>query len=124
MDSAYGLLKRIAKEVQYSVIITDIIMTIYVLWLIITNRSDWLPGLLFSWTPIGSWLLFRANKLFHLCLTHKLMLIHSSLIYFCCIYQAYIGFGLILYPMRWLMFVSGIILMIRLIIQQRHKCCI
>lgn len=116
--SAYTLLRRIGKEVQYSVIGTDVVMTIYVLWLIITNTAHWIPGVLFSWTPIGAWLLLRANRLFHLCVLHKLMLIHSFLVYCCCVYQAQFGFGILLYPMRWLMFISGVLLIIQLIFKQ------
>lgn len=112
------LIKQIAKEVQYSVILTDFIMTMYVLWLIITNTSHWLPGILFGFTPYGVWLLHRANKLFHLCLIHRLMLIHSFIIYICCVYQAYFGFGIMLYPMRWCMFLLGLSVILALIVQQ------
>lgn len=116
MNAQLKLLKKIGKEVQYNVIITDIIMTIYVLWLIVTNTVHWLPGVLFSWTPIGAWLLLRANKLFHLCCIHRMMLVHSFLVYMCCVYQAQFGFGNILYPMKWLMFISGVLLIVQLII--------
>lgn len=121
MEHTLTLLKEIGKEVQYSVILTDIILTVYVLWLIITNTAHWLPGVLFSWTPIGAWLLLRANKLFHLCIIHRMMLIHSFLVYCCCVYQAKFGFGIMLYPMRWIMFILGVSLIIQLIIQQIHK---
>lgn len=47
MNNQLTLLKNIGKEVQYSAIDTDIVMTIYVLWLIITNTAHWLPGVLF-----------------------------------------------------------------------------
>lgn len=114
------LLKSIENEIKYSVIITDIIMTIYVLWLILTNTSHWLPGILFGLTPYGTWLLLKANKLFHLCMTHKLMLIHSFMIYLCCIYQAQFGFGILLYPMRWVIFTIGFLLIIQLIYKKRE----
>lgn len=121
MDTTFNILKSISKEIQYSVIITDIILTLYVLWLIITNTAYWLPGVLFGLTPYGTWLLLKANKVFHLCLTHKLMLIHGFLIYVCCIYQAYFGFGILLYPMRSIMFILGLLLFIKLMVQQVKK---
>ena len=121
MNSTYSLIKKIGREVKCSVVLTDVIMTLYVLWLIITNTAHWLPGVLFSWTPLGTLMLFRANKLFNLCLTHKLMIIHSFLIYMCCVYQAYYGFGNLLYPMRIIMFTSGFILIVITIIKYNKK---
>lgn len=121
MYSPLELLKEISKEVKYSVVLTDVILTLYVLWLIITNTSHWLPGVLFSWTPIGTWLLLRANKLFQLCLIHRLMIFHSFIVYLCCVYQVQYGFGILLYPMRWLMFLSGLFLIIGVIIQFIRK---
>lgn len=114
MESKAALIKKIGKEVQYSVVLTDVVLTLYVLWLIVTNTAHWLPGVLLGYTPVGIWLLLRANRLFHLCCVHRMMLIHSFLVYCCCVYQAYFGFGCILYPMRWLMFLSGLYLIIRL----------
>lgn len=121
MQSLNSLIKQIGREVQLSVVATDIVMTIYVLWLIVTDTAHWLPGVLFSWTPIGTFLLLRANKLFHLCIIHKLIIIHSTLVYMCCVYQAYFGFGCILYPMRWLMFISGLYLMYK-VWTKRNNC--
>ena len=121
MNSTYSLIKKIGREVKCSVILTDVIMTLYVLWLIITNTAHWLPGVLFSLTPLGKLMLFRANKLFNLCLTHKLMIIHSFLVYMCCVYQAYYGFGNLLYPMRIIMFTSGFILIVVTIIKYNKK---
>lgn len=115
MNDTYRLLKEISLKVKYSVVITDMILTIYVLWLIATDTAHWLPGMLFGYTPVGAYLLLRANKLFHLCLTHKLMIIHSFVVYLCCVYQAYYRFGIMLYPMRWLMFISGLYLILQLI---------
>lgn len=88
MNSTLNLIKEISAKVKYSVVITDIILTVYVLWLIATDTAHWLPGMLFGYTPVGAYLLLRANKLFHLCLTHKLMIIHSFIVYLCCVYQA------------------------------------
>lgn len=121
MDTKILLIKKIEKEVKYSVVITDLIMTIYVLWLIITSTSHWLPGILFGLTPYGTWLLFRANRLFHLCILHRLMLVHSFIVYGCCVYQAYFGFGELLYPARWIMFSSGFLLFLQLVIGRLIK---
>lgn len=118
MEHLNTLIKKIGKEVQYSVVLTDIILTTYVLWLIVTNTSHWLPGVLFSWTPAGAWLLLRANRLFNFCILHKLMIFHSFAVYCCCVFQSQFGFGIMLYPMRWLMLILGLGLIIQLIIQQ------
>lgn len=107
-----SLLRRIEFEIKVGVILTDIIMTFYVLWLIITNDSSWIPGALFGFTPFGAYELYRAGTLFHLCRTHKCMLIHIVAVYCCCIYQAQFGFGDTLAAMRWIMFITGFILML------------
>lgn len=117
MENKYKLIKHIETEVKLVVALTDIIMTFYVLWLIITNTSTWIPGALFGFTPLGAYELFRAGKLFHLCKTYKLMIIHSLLIYCCCLYQAQFGFGNNLSAMRWIMFISGFILIISIILK-------
>lgn len=106
------LLKNIELEIKLVVAITDIIMTLYVLWLIVTNTSTWIPGALFGFTPLGAYELFRAGKLFHLCRIYNLMIIHSLLIYCCCLYQAEFGFGEYLSTFRWTMFITGAILTI------------
>lgn len=115
METKFRLIKHIETEVKLVVVFTDIIMTLYVLWLIVTNTSTWIPGALFGFTPLGAYELFRAGKLFHLCKTYKLMIIHSLLIYCCCIYQAKYNFGNQLETMRWIMFISGVILIVSII---------
>lgn len=121
MENQVKLINKIGKEIKYSVVFTDIMLTIYVLWLILTDTAHWLPGALLGYIPIGLQLLLKSNKIFHLCIVHRVMLIHSFLVYFCCIYQAYYGFGNMLYPIRWLMFVSGLCLITQLIIKQSIK---
>ena len=125
MENKYRLIKNIETEVKFIVVLTDVIMTFYVLWLIITNTSTWIPGTIFGFTPLGAYELFRAGKLFHLCKTYKLMIIHSLLIYCCCIYQAEIGFSNQLIHMRWIMFISGIVLIISVIFKlfYYNECC-
>lgn len=118
MENQVKLINKIGKEIKYSVVFTDIMLTIYVLWLILTDTAHWLPGALLEYTPIGLWLLLKANKIFNLCIVHRIMLIHSFLVYCCCIYEAYYRFGIMLQPMRWIMFISGLCLIIQLIIKQ------
>ena len=118
------LLKTIQKEIKFGVIFTDVLMTLYVLWLILTNTSTWIIGVLFGFTPFGILELFRANKLFGLCKIHKAMLLHTAAVYFCCIYQAQWGFGAHLSYMRWIMFLWGfaliLILLIKLLLKDEH----
>lgn len=115
MEKKYKLIKTIETEVKFIVVLTDVIMTFYVLWLIITNTSTWILGAIFGFTPLGAYELFRAGKLFHLCKTYKCMIIHSLFVYCCCIYQAKIGFENQLSAMRWIMFISGFILILFII---------
>lgn len=117
MEKKYRLIKNIETEVKLVVVLTDVIMTLYVLWLIITNTSTWIPGALFGFTPLGAYELYRAGKLFNLCKTYNLMIVHSLLVYCCCLYQAQIGFGSQLSTMRWTMFISGFILIISIILK-------
>lgn len=111
-------LKSIAKEIQIGVILIDILLTLYVLWLIITDTSSRVVGELFGFTPFGTYLLLRANKVFGLCWLHKLMLLHSSAVYICCIYQAEIGFANVLSEFRWVMFSWGVLLILWLCIKR------
>lgn len=115
------LLTTIQKEIKFGVVFIDVLMTLYVLWLIITNTSTWIIGVLFGFTPFGVLELFRANELFGLCKIHKAMLIHTTAVYFCCVYQAQWGFGWQLPYMRWLMFLWGVLLIVVLIIKRYVK---
>ena len=121
MDKTFSLLKKIGEEIKYSVVITDLIMTLYCLWLIITNTSSWIPGALFGYTPFVILLLLKANKLFKFCLIHRLMLLHTGAVYCCCMYQAYYGFEEYLGLFRQIMFLSGLYLIVSLIVK-RCKC--
>lgn len=116
-----SILRQIELEIKIGIIIIDIIMTLYVLWLIITNSSTWLVGVLFGFTPFGVFELIRAGKLFNLCICHKLMLFHIMAVYCCCIYQAYIGFGDTLAIMRWITFIIGFILLL-LVLFKKCQC--
>lgn len=115
------LLRQIELEIKIGIIVIDVMMTLYVLWLIITNSSTWLIGILFGFTPFGVFELIRASKLFNLCICHKLMLYHIIAVYCCCIYQAYICFGTTLAIMRWIMFIIGFVLFL-LVLFKKSKC--
>lgn len=120
------LIKHIESEVKLIVVITDLMMTLYVLWLIGTNTSTWIPGVLFGFTPLGAYELLRAGKLFHLCTTYKLMILHILAVYGCCVYQAQYGFGETLPYFRASMFLIGLGLIISVIIKLlccNERCC-
>lgn len=119
-----NLMRHIELEVKFGVIITDLLMTCYVLWLIITNDSSWIPGAILGFTPFGAIELIRAGRLFNLCINHKLMIVHIMGVYGCCIYQAYYGFGEILGEMRVIMFLSGLLLLLNALrIKYYGRCC-
>lgn len=118
MNSVYEkslLLKKISLEIKIGVVLMDILMTLYVLWLIITNTSTWIIGALLGFTPFGAYELLRADKLFGFCIVHKLMIWHIVAVYCCSIFQAKIGFNVALPYVRCIMFISGIYLIIKLI---------
>ena len=114
-DNKLTILKHIETEIKLIVVITDLFMTLYVLWLIITNTSTWIPGALFGLTPFGAYELLKAGTLFKLCRTYHLMIYHICAVYCCCLYQAQYGFGDYLSIFRWSMFISGAILIICII---------
>lgn len=121
MENAKDILHELQKEVKLGVVWIDLLLTIYVCWLIITNTSSWVPGALLGLTPLGSYMLLRASKLFNLCIFHKLMIMHANLVYYCCLYQANYGFGITLPYMRWLMFLIGLWLLYNIIIRRYCK---
>ena len=47
MKNKYNLLRTIERELKFGVVWIDVFMTLYVLWLILTNDSTWLVGVLF-----------------------------------------------------------------------------
>uniref|UniRef100_A0AAU8MGB4 Uncharacterized protein n=1 Tax=Geladintestivirus 1 TaxID=3233133 RepID=A0AAU8MGB4_9CAUD len=122
MKDKLSLLKQIQQELKYGIIISDLLMTLYVLWLIITDNSTWLIGILLGFTPYGTYMLFRADKLYDLCICHKLMIAHIVIVYSCCLFQAKCGFGEYLPIARWLAFISGILLIFLIIINKIYGC--
>lgn len=122
MKDKLSILKELQLEIKYGIILTDLLMTLYVLWLIITNKSTWLAGAVLGFTPYGAYLLLRADKLYDLCICHKLMIIHIMCVYACCIYQAEYGFGDYLPVMRWILFIIGVNIFILTIINKCYGC--
>lgn len=112
-----SLIRRIEREVRRDVLLADLFMTLYCLYLIITDSATLWIGFVFGFTPMGCAMLVNASRLFKLCLTHKLMILHINMVSACVIYQAEVGFGDWLPFMRSLMFSIGLLLWIRLIYQ-------
>lgn len=122
MKNKYNLLRTIERELKFGVVGIDVFMTLYVLWLILTNDSTWLVGILFGFTPFGVVQLYRAHELFNFCIWHKLMLIHTVMVYGCCVYQAYFGFSPEILPIaRWIMFLFGVFCIIGLLLKKCHE---
>lgn len=121
MQSQLNLIHAIGKCVRMDVIVADMCMTVYCLFLIITDSSNVAPAFLFGFTPFGVRMLLKASKFYGLCYIHKAMIIHSLAVAFCCAYQSGIGFGGALYPMRWMMFITGLILILHLLCSQIKK---
>ena len=118
MNSVYEkslLVKKIGLEIKIGVVLMDLLMTLYVLWLIITDTSTWIVGALLGFTPFGAYELLRADKLFGFCIVHKLMIWHTVAVYCCCVFEAKVGFSDILPYARWTMFLSGVYLIYKLI---------
>lgn len=76
---------------------------------------------------IPSILILAISQMFKFCYIHKMLTIYSLVVDFCINFQRYIGFGIILYPMRVLLFIIGIIVFILLVTKfnkYRYKCLI
>ena len=76
---------------------------------------------------IPSILILAISQMFQFCYIHKMLTIYSLCIDLCINYQRYIGFGVLLQPMRIGMFIIGTIIFILLIIKfnkYRQKCLI
>lgn len=97
--------------IRRDVILCEVAMTTYVLYLIITNNSNVWVGSIFGFSPWGVNMLFLASRIYGLCRLHKMMIIHISAVTGCIILHYEIGWGELLPIMRWLMFSSGAFLM-------------
>ena len=75
---------------------------------------------------IPSLLILAISKLFRFCWLHKLFTMYSLSVDLCINYERLIGFGLLLQPIRSLLFIIGTFLFILLIVKfnkYRKKCC-
>lgn len=112
------IIRDIEKDVKRDVLLSDMAMTLYCLYLIIADSSTMWIGFIFGFTPWGIKMLLKASRFFHLCFIHKAMIIHILMVYICIMYHAEIGFGERLGLFRWLMFLTGMSLWTKLGIQQ------
>lgn len=75
---------------------------------------------------IPSLLILAISRLFRFCWLHKLFTMYSLSVDLCINYERLIGFGLLLQPIRSLLFIIGTFLFILLIVKfnkYRKKCC-
>lgn len=75
---------------------------------------------------IPSLLILAISRLFRFCWLHKLFTMYSLSVDLCINYERLIGFGMLLYPIRSLLFIIGTFLFILLIVKfnkYRKKCC-
>lgn len=75
---------------------------------------------------IPSLLILAISKLFRFCWLHKLFTMYSLSVDLCINYERLIGFGILLQPIRSLLFIIGTFLLILLIVKfnkYRKKCC-
>lgn len=75
---------------------------------------------------IPSLLILAISRLFRFCWLHKLFTMYSLSVDLCINYERLIGFGMLLQPIRSLLFIIGTFLFIVLIVKfnkYRKKCC-
>lgn len=75
---------------------------------------------------IPSLLILAISRLFRFCWLHKLFTMYSLSVDLCINYERLIGFGMLLQPIRSLLFIIGTFLFILLIVKfnkYRKKCC-
>ena len=75
---------------------------------------------------IPSLLILAISRLFRFCWLHKLFTMYSLSVDLCVNYERLIGFGMLLQPIRSLLFIIGTFLFILLIVKfnkYRKKCC-
>ena len=119
IDYKIGLL-----ALKYIPIIMFLIMWVHT-GLLIFNISGPCADTIAGSAIIPSILILAISQVFKFCYIHKILTIYSLVIDFCINFQRYIGFGIILYPIRILMFIVGIIVFTLLVIKfnkYRKKC--
>ena len=102
------LIRKIGNDVRRDVLVADLVMTLYCLYLIVADSSTLWVGFVFGFTPYGARMLMKASEFYHLCFIHKAMIIHIVLVEMCVMWQAEVGFGDLLPYFRWVMFLIGL----------------
>lgn len=70
-------------------------------------------------------LILSLSGVFKFCFIHKLMIMYSLIVDLCINFERYIGFGILLKPLRLIMSITGSIIFLILIVNYkefRHKC--
>lgn len=108
----------VQNDVRKDIVIQEVTMTAYCLWLILTdNRCIWL-GFLFGIGPYSLKKTLKACRIFNLCLVHKMMVCHVFAVFCCIVYEYEIGFGKALPYARGIMFGIGVVLIFQLCVIQ------
>lgn len=110
MDKTFNfrLFRTIERMLQLNVVLGDAIMTVHCA-LLLTGSQLWIAEFVAGYSALGFVSLLMASYLLHFCWRFRLCLIHSFLVGCCIIFQREYGFDMLLSPMRWVMFVSGVI---------------
>lgn len=70
------------------------------------------------------YVLWYTSRHIGLCNLHRLGLLYGYAVFFCCSYERMIGFGFMLKPMRWTMFLIGLALLCKFVsraVEIKHK---
>ena len=119
-DYKLGLL-----AIKYIPIVMFLIMWIHT-GLLIVGVNGPCADIIAGSAIIPSLLILAVSRLFRFCWLHKLFTMYSLSVDLCINYERLIGFGLLLQPIRSLLFIIGTFLFILLIVKfnkYRKKCC-
>lgn len=111
--------RKLRVWVKYAPVLSDSLMNIYLLLLILGTSRDLVRIIYFfcGFSFLGDFLLYHASKLFKLCFLHRVFIIHNFCILFCLYFNDTIGFGIIYYPLRILVFIVGVFIHCKLVHQ-------
>lgn len=111
--------RKLRVWIKYAPVLSDSLMTIYLLLLILGVDRNLVRIIYFfcGFSFLGDFLLYHASKLFKLCFLHRVFIIHNFSIIFCLYFNHTVGFGIIYYPLRILVFILGVIIHCRLAYQ-------
>lgn len=112
-----NLFKFINSFLKYYVVCGSLIMTIHC-FLMLISIDTWMVDLVIGLSLGGFLSLFITSFILKYCWLYRNFLIHQFLVSSCITWYVYIGFGFMLYPMLWIMFLYGFILIL-LLIKQR-----